>query len=98
MKGKGSYTGTVTAEFTIKAPATTLAGAAVKLSKTSYAYNGKARRPTVTVTLNGVKLKRNTDYTLKYADNINVGTATVTIKGKGDYTGSIVETFVITNP
>ena len=36
----------------------------------------------MTVTLTGVKLKRNADYTVKYAENINIGTATVTIKGK----------------
>lgn len=41
-------------------------------------------------------LKKNTDYSLKYSSNTNVGTATVTITGKGNYSGIITKTFKIT--
>ena len=58
-------------------------------------YTGKAIKPTPTVKLNGTKLKLNTDYTLKYASNTKVGTATVTITGKGGYTGTKKVTFKI---
>lgn len=42
-------------------------------------------------------LKNGTDYTVKYASNIKAGNATVTITGKGNYSGTIVKTFKV-NP
>lgn len=62
------------------------------------AWTGKAIKPDVTVTLGGRTLLKGTDYTLSYKNNTNVGTATVTIKGKGNYTGSIAKTFTIKPP
>ena len=50
-------------------------------------YTGAAIKPAVTVKLNGVTLKSGTDYTVSYSNNVNIGTASVTITGKGDYTG-----------
>ncbi len=47
------------------------------------------------VRFNGVSLSVNKDYTLTYKNNAKVGTATVTIKGKGNFSGSVSETFVI---
>lgn len=55
---------------------------------------GSAITPDVTVTLNEKALK-NDDYTVTYADNVNAGTATVTIEGKGNYTGKKTASFVI---
>ena len=52
------------------------------------AYTGKAIKPSVTVKDGDTKLKKGTDYTVSYKNNKNIGTASVTIKGKGDYTGS----------
>ena len=60
-------------------------------------YNGKAFKQNITIKLNGVTLEEGTDYKVKYSKNKNVGTATVTIEGMGDYTGKIVKTFTI-NP
>ena len=54
----------------------------------SQTYTGSSIEPSVTVTLNGKTLKLNEDYTLTYSNNINVGTATITINGIGNYTGS----------
>ena len=51
-------------------------------------YTGKEVKPSVTVTDGDKKLKRGTDYTLTYSDNVKVGTARIIIKGKGDYTGT----------
>lgn len=42
-----------------------------------------------------VTLKKDKNYTVSYKNNVNVGTATVTVKGKGDYTGSAEKTFKI---
>lgn len=67
-----------------------------KLSKTEYVYNDKAITPAVTVTDgNGKTLVRNTDYTVTYTGNKNVGKATVTIKGTDNYKGRITKTFRI---
>ncbi len=69
------------------------------VSKTTYTYDGKAHKPipTVTTKVNGqlVTLKKNTDYTVTYENNTEIGTATVTITGKGNYTGTLTKTFKI---
>lgn len=60
-------------------------------------YTGKAitQKPTVT---NGSKtLRAGVDYSISYASNIEVGTASITITGKKPYTGSITKTFNITS-
>ena len=71
--------------------------ASVTLSTSIYAYDGKAKKPGVTVKLNGKTLKNGTDYTVSYSNNTKVGTAKVTIKGKGNYTGSVSKTYSIKN-
>ena len=62
-------------------------------------YNGSAQtqNPTVKMNINGtsVTLKSGNDYTLSYKNNTSAGTATVTITGKGNYTGTITKTFKI---
>ncbi|MBR1752475.1 MAG: hypothetical protein IJ740_16675 [Ruminococcus sp.] len=69
----------------------------ITLSKTSYTYTGKAKKPAVTVKYDKTTLKKGTDYTVSYKNNKAVGKATVTIKGKGGYTGTVTKTFKI-NP
>ena len=59
-------------------------------------YNGNAKTPDVIVVLDGVTLTKGTDYTVEYNNNILVGTATVTITFKGNYTGTATATFEIT--
>ena len=71
--------------------------ASVTLSTSTYAYDGKAKKPGVTVKLNGKTLKNSTDYTVSYSNNTKVGTAKVTITGKGNYTGSVSKTYSIKN-
>ena len=58
-------------------------------------YTGKVIKPAPKVTLDGTTLKRDTDYTLSYQNNVKVGTATITAKGKGNYTGTRKATFQI---
>ena len=65
--------------------------------KASYEYTGSNLKPAPTVKMYGVKLKKDTDYTVTYKANKAVGKATVTIKGKGTYSGSVKKTFKI-NP
>ena len=76
---------------------TSISKASVTLSTSTYAYDGKAKKPGVTVKLNGKTLKNGTDYTVSYSNNTKVGTATVKITGKGNYTGSVSKTYSIKN-
>lgn len=68
-----------------------------KLSVTECIYNGKVRKPAVTVAdSKGNLLKNNTDYTVNYAsDGKNVGIHTVMITLKGEYSGTIKKTFTV---
>ena len=59
------------------------------------AWTGKAIRPNPKVYWDDAILKRGTDYTLSFANNINIGTATVTIKGIGSFRGTQTVTFKI---
>lgn len=59
------------------------------------AYTGKAVTPKVTVTYKNSQLKKGTDYTVSYSNNIKAGKAVITIKGKGAYTGVKKVTFSI---
>ena len=83
---KGNYSGTVKKTFIIN-PAKV---SNVKLSSTSYTYNGKTKTPSVTVKdSKGRKLKKGTDYTVKYSSGRkNVGRYAVKVTFKGNYTGS----------
>ena len=58
-------------------------------------YTGKAITQKPTVKLNDVTLVEGKDYTLTYKNNTNVGTATITITGKGNYTDTVSKTFNI---
>lgn len=71
--------------------------ASITLSPTSYTYNGTARQPSVTsVKVGSNTLKEGTDYKVSgYSNNVNVGTATVTLYGIGSYTGTANKTFTI---
>lgn len=91
--GIGNYSGRGTVNFTITQ---SLTGASVTLSGASnLMYDGTAKRPTPTVTLNGKTLTEGTDYSVSYSNNTNAGTATVTITGIGTYTGTVTKTFLI---
>ncbi len=66
-----------------------------KVTVKDQVYTGAKLKPAVTVKLDGVKLNKGTDYTVSYSNNKAVGTATVTVKGQGSYTGSVSKTFRI---
>ncbi len=70
--------------------------ATVTLAQTGYTYDGKPKTPAVTVKLDNKTLILDTDYVVAYSDNINPGTARVTVTGKGNYTGSKTVSFTIT--
>ena len=59
-------------------------------------YTGKAVTPAITITYAGKTLTKDKDYMVAYSDNVKIGTASVTITGKGSYVGSLKRTFRIT--
>ena len=68
----------------------------VKLSKTAYTYDGKAKKPSVTVKdANGATLKKGTDYKVSYSDNKLPGSAKVKLTFIGKYKGSVTKSFKI---
>ena len=95
---KGNYKGTKTLSFKINP--INISTCTVKLSNTSYTYNGYVKTPTVTVTNSyGTKLTKDTHYTVTYASGRkNVGTYKVTVKMIGNYTGTKTLTFKINPP
>lgn len=95
--GTGNYSGYTTKTFTITKPsAKSISSCTVSLSATSYDYDGTAKKPTVTVKDGTKTLVSGTDYTVTYpTDCTNAGSKTVTITGKGNYTGSVAKTYTI---
>ena len=92
-------TATPTIEPTAE-PTPTPIPAPIKISKckirtSNKTYTGKARKPAVHVEYKGVKLVKGVDFTLKYKNNVKIGTASVTVKGIGRFTGSVKATFKI---
>ena len=78
-------------------PMINIQSANVSVSTNSYVFDNTAKKPSVTVKIGGKALKNGSDYTVSYLNNTKVGTATVRITGKGDYTGTITRNFTI-NP
>ncbi len=59
---------------------------------------GAAAEPEIRITYGGNTLVEGTDYELSYSDNTAVGTASVVITGKGNFTDTVTETFEVIEP
>jgi len=93
IRGMGAYTGSVTKNFTISKKS--ISNLTMNLSQTSYTYDGTAKKPKVTVKDGSRTLVSGTDYSVSYSNNTNAGTASVTVTGKGNYTGTASLSFRI---
>lgn len=88
--------GTTAQEFNVYKEETIKLGTAnVTLSNNNYIYDGKEKKPDVTVKYGYATLQQGTDYTVEYSNNVKAGTATVTIKGTGIYSGTVSKNFEI---
>ena len=92
VKGRGAYGGEKT--LTFKIVKANVKNAEITGIKNKY-YTGKAVKQSIVVKSSGKTLKEGTDYTLTYKSNKAIGKATVTIKGKGNYTGTVTKAFKI---
>jgi len=63
--------------------------------KSKVDYTGSALKPSVIVKCKGKTLKLNRDYKLSYSNNKYPGTGKVTVKGIGNYKGTVTATFKI---
>ena len=93
ITGKGSYNGQVTKTYKIAAKSISKTKVAAISAKT---YTGKQVKPVVVVKDGKKTLKNKVDYTVSYGTN-KIGKGTVTITGKGNYSGKISKSFAI-NP
>lgn len=94
VSGEGDYGGT--AEKTFEIAQKDITGANITIPQECYEYVSKEIRPEATVTLSdGTVLKNATEYIVDYTDNIEVGTATITVKGNGNYIGYATKSFTI---
>ena len=84
--------GETLAESTLKQ----ISACTITLPQSSYVYSGNYKKPSLTIMDGTKKLTHKTDYTVSYKNNRSAGTATVTIHGIGDYTGSVDRQFTIT--
>ena len=99
VNGVNGYSGTIKKSFKINKIDLSNGGAGHKISVKSpekaVFVNGGAK-PSVVVTVDDIALVEGRDYTLKYTNNKTAGAvATITVKGKGNYTGSIPVTFTV---
>lgn len=90
--GKNNYTGEIRKNFKITEASITDDMIA---NIPSVTYNTRAHTPDVTVTFEGSTLEAGKDYDVAYTNNINAGTDTVTVTGKGNFTGTASKTFTI---
>ncbi len=74
---------------------TDIGSAQINILDGPFHYTGSAIQPQISVVLNGATLVANTDYIVQYNNNINAGTAQLTIQGIGQYIGSSTTNFTI---
>ena len=97
IKGIGNYTGTVDTDLTFTINQKEITADMVTVEEDEIESTGEAIEPAVTVKDGDKVLVEGTDYTVEYKDNVEPGIATVTVKGIGNYTGSVDKTFTITS-
>lgn len=91
---KGNYTGTRTVNFSIVAR--TLSNDDILISEVgAQTYTGGEIKPEPTITYGDVTLVKDRDYTLSYTDNVNVGTAGISVTFIGNYDGAAAKSFEI---
>lgn len=93
IKGLGRFIDSTTANFTITSK--NIAKTNIAVNSAGCVYTGYAITPAVVVKDGNVTLQPNKDYVLGYYNHVNVGTATVVVAGKGNYTGSVNKSFTI---
>ena len=101
FNSKGNYSGTTTANYTI-APAS-ITGVTVKLNPASFTFDGNSHIPAVTASFGNTDLTEDVDYSAQITSadgsgtsaGTNAGTVTITLNGKGNYSGTTTTNYTI---
>ena len=91
VTGKGNYSGSVSKTFRITARAIN----DVEVTVPDTVFTGVQVKPDVVVSYGNYQFINNSDYTLSFKDNVNIGTASVVVTGKNHLSGSRTVTFPI---
>ncbi len=92
VTGRGNYAGSASGHFRI----TPVSLSNATVSAATQKYTGSALTPAPKVVLNGRELSPDTDYAVKYySDNVNAGSAKITVTGRGAYSGDATGSFAI---
>ena len=92
FRGINRFGGTFAAEYKIL-PASIEGGSLT--GPGSVTYTGSAQTPDFTLKVNGLTLEEGRDYTASWSGNVNAGTASLVLTGKGNYTGTKETAFTI---
>lgn len=92
-KDGSNYAGTASTKWNITA--LSIANATVTLNPTEYTYDGTEKKPTATVKVDDLTLDPTKDFDVTYQNNINAGTATAKITGKGNFKDETSKNFTI---
>ena len=95
VTGIGKYSGTTTGEMVINPVNVKNSQVSASIAADKYQYDGKEKKPGMVMSYQGMSLKEGKDYTLSYSNNVQPGTATVTVTGIGNYTGTLYRSFSI---
>ncbi len=95
VSANGSITEQCTVCGTVKSSITIASIHSVAVKMSVYTYNGKAKKPSVSVTDSSGAVAGNGSYDIAYKNNEKVGQASVTIIMKGNYSGVIRKSFQI---
>ncbi len=93
VTGQGNYTGKQIIKFKITGPK--MKDASVSLNTSSTVYNGATSYPGVTVTYAGETCKEGTDYIVKYPKKLKAGKNSISVRGKGNFSGSVKLTYTL---
>ncbi len=92
--GVGNYRGELKGTFVIDPAMIDVNDISIDGGK-YHTYTGTAIKPKTSIAYNGMSLKKGTDYTIKYTNNTNVGKATITITGQGNFSGKVIKQFYV---
>lgn len=92
---KGNFSGEFSVDYNVVNKDLSKGSLFLNELNVSYTFDGTAKEPGIRIELDNKTLTEGTDYTVKYENNVNAGTATIRAIGAGSYAGEITKTFTI---